>query len=305
MRPLTPGVALISALVFASLIAALAGQALWQRWRLLQEEGAQRQTAHRQWLMRSAIDRAAQSLLEDSQRSPAVDHLAEPWAQPVQSEGLETWMAGASSSGAARVPGMPEGPVRLTIVITDAQARLNILNLLEGTSLSPVWLPVFARLFSQLGLPAQELELLTQSLQRASAGTDTTTPGPAPLMPQRSDDLIWLGLSAPSVTALRPHLVVLPGRLPINLNTANAQVLQAVLDVPPAAVDALIERRQARPIGSLEDSGLGDRVDASRHAVATQFFEVTVRLESPQKWALHGRALLLRQGQTVRVLWRA
>jgi general secretion pathway protein K len=124
-------------------------------------------------------------------------------------------------------------------------------------------------------------------------------------MPQRADDLIWLGLSPVSVSALRPHLVVLPGRLPVNLNTADAAVLQAVLDLPASAVAALIERRQARPIGSLEDSGLGERVDASRHAVASQFFEVTVRLESPQRWALHGRSLLMRQGRTVQILWRA
>lgn len=300
-RPRT-GVALVSALVIASLVAALAGQSLWRGWRLLQEEQSMREIAQRQRLMHTAIDWAAQRLREDGLRSPAVDHLAEPWAQPVRNQSLEAWIADTGPSVGASAP---ESSVKVAITISDAQGRLNLLNLLEGSTLSPTWLAVFARLFDQLGLPATDLDVLKQSLLRASAATDVTTPGPAPLMPQRSQDLIWLGLSPASTSALQPHLVVLPGRLPVNLNTADASVLRAVLDVPSETVDALIERRRARPIGSLEESGLSERVDASRHAVASQFFEVSVRLELPRKWAFHGRALLLRQGERIRIVWRA
>ena len=300
-RPRT-GVALLSALVIASLVATLAGQSLWRRWRLLQEEQSMREIAQRQRLMHTAIDWAAQRLREDGLRSPAVDHLAEPWAQPVRNQSLETWIAGSDPTARASAP---EGSVKVTIIISDAQGRLNLLNLLEGSALSPAWLAVFARLFDQLGLPTADLDVLTQSLLRASAATDVTLPGPAPLMPQRSEDLLWLGMSPASTSALQPHLAVLPGRLPVNLNTANASVLRAVLDAPSETVDALIERRRAQPIGSLEESGLSERVDANRHAVASQFFEISVRLESTRKWAFHGRALLLRQGERIRIVWRA
>jgi general secretion pathway protein K len=303
MKKLRSGLALLSALVTAALVAALAAQSLGYRWRLLEDEQAMRQISQRQWLMRSALDWAAQGLREDALRSPAVDHLGEPWAQPVRDLALEPWLASLGSPVQAAATDAVTGSVRLTLSISDAQARLNLLNLLEGPGLSPVWLASFTRLFTQLGLPSQELDLLTQSLLRASAGTDTNSPGPAPLMPQRADDLPWLGLSPASVAALRPHVVVLPGRLPVNLNTAGPAVLQAVLDLPPTAIAALIERRQSQPMRILADSGLNERVDESRHTVATQFFEVAVRLESSQ-WALQGRALLLRQGNTVRTLWR-
>ncbi len=304
MKKLTPGLALVSALVMAALVATLAAHSLGHRWRLMEEERATRQISQRQWLLRSALDWATQGLREDGLRSPMVDHLGEPWAQPVRELTLEQWLAGPGNPAQAAATDTTTDSVRLTLSISDAQARLNVLNLLEGPGLSPVWLASFTRLFAQLGLPSQELEQLTQSLLRASAGTDSAYPGPAPLMPQRAEDLLWLGLSPASVAALRPHVVMLPGRLPVNLNTAGPTVLQAVLDLPPAAIEALIERRQARPISELMESGLNERVDPNRHAVSSQFFEVTVRLESRQ-WALHGRALLLRQGEIVRILWRA
>ncbi len=304
MKSSVKGVALITALITAGLIATLAAQSLGQRGRLLRQEQMMRQTSHRQWLVRNAFEWAAERLREDGQGRAAVDHLAEPWALAVQNMPLNRLMARVDPSIGIGSAATEDGPITVSVSISDAQARLNLLNLLEGSAPSPTWMTVFTRLFELLGLPAEELDRLVQSLVRASAGTDPRFSGAAPLMPQRADDLSWLGLSPASLDALSPYVVVLPGRLPVNLNTAGATVLQAVLDLPATAVLALLQRRQERPLTELSETGLKEKVDASRHAVASQFFEVAVRIESREQWALRGRALFLRQGDKVLLLWR-
>jgi general secretion pathway protein K len=39
-------------------------------------------------------------------------------------------------------------------------------------------------------------------------------------MPQRMDQLAWLGLSPATVAALEPYVTLLPSRTQVNLNTA-------------------------------------------------------------------------------------
>jgi hypothetical protein len=158
---------------------------------------------------------------------------------------------------------------------------------------------VFARLFAQLNLPASELDLMQQALRRASAGTGEGASGQSPLMPQRAEDLHWLGLLPATVAALRPHLTVLPGRLPVNLNTADAVVLQAVLGGGPVAMDALLARRKAQPLGSLADAGLGGPggpAASDQLSVNSNFFEVQTSVQLGSSFRLGQRALLQARG---------
>lgn len=300
MKKAWPGVAMLSALLTVGLVVALASQALWQGRRALTGEWAARDDASGRWLLDSALVWAVQRLQEDGAIAPSSDHLAEPWAQPIRNQMPEGLWAGLQANAQSD----PQA-LRIDIVIEDAQARINLLNLIEGDSVSPAGQRVLTRLFEQLGLPRGEFDRLSRSLLRASAGTDTAQAGPAPLMPQRADDLLWLGLSPSSAAALKPHLSVLPGRLGLNLNTAGAAALRAAADLPPELVDSLIERRRSRPFATLADTGLNDRLDPALHTVRSQFFEVTVQVRAGSRWTLNGRALLQRQGADVQVLWRS
>jgi general secretion pathway protein K len=123
-------------------------------------------------------------------------------------------------------------------------------------------------------------------------------------MPERADDLHWLGLAPATVAALRPHVTVLPGRLPVNLNTAGPTVLQAVLALPEASVQALIARRQAQPLSELGQAGLGVELQAERHAVSSYFFEAQLRVRLGASFTLGQRLLVQRQGAVTRILWR-
>ena len=302
MKAERPGAAIVSALLTVALVAALVMAGLWHMWRGTESEAGWRQQAQARWLLGGALDWAVALLQDDGRMQPGIDHLGEPWARALRD------VAPAQLLAAGQAPDLAEAPeLKLSLQIADAQAKLNLLNLLEGPGLSAPWSQVFARLFALLNLPEGELELMQQGLLRASAGTGEGGPAQAPLMPQRAEDLHWLGLAPATVTALRPHVTVLPGRLPVNLNTAGTVVLQAVLGGAPVALDALLARRQAQPVTSLADIGLagpGGLPAPDRLSVNSNFFEVQTSVQLGSSFRLGQRALLQRQGPVVRILWR-
>ena len=82
-------------------------------------------------------------------------------------------------------------------------------------------------LYTSLGLPRSELAGLAENLRLAQSN-----PGEnnfAALMPQRLEQLRWLGLSARSLALLGNTITLLPARTPVNLNTASAVVLYACI----------------------------------------------------------------------------
>ncbi len=309
MRPgRQQGAAILAALLTVALVAGLSVAAFWQQWRGIEVEAAERQRLQAQWLLSGTLDWARQRVGEDGVRSPQVDHPGEAWAQAVQNASLQEFLA-ARTASSAQVPARAGDEALLSLQISDAQARLNVLNLLEGQAISPLWLGVFRRLFEALGLPLQELQALAEQLRRANQGTMTgggalPLEAAVPLMPTRQADLAWLGLSPATVQALAPHVSLLPGRLPVNLNTADAPVLQAVLGLPATQAQALLARRQAQPFASLAATGLKNP-DAQVLAVNSHFFEVRMALRMGRTAPLRiEHALLQRDGRDVRTLWQ-
>jgi type II secretory pathway component PulK len=106
---------------------------------------------------------------------------------------------------------------------------------------------------------------------------------------------------------------VLPGRMPVNLNTAGAMVLQAVLGMPPAQVQQLLDRRRTRPFLSVDEAIPGmQQAGGDLLSVQSQFFSVQIEIELGPDWQQSESALLQRQGAgqnagqnvPLRVLWR-
>jgi general secretion pathway protein K len=83
-----------------ALVATFAAAALWQQWRSVEVEIAERSRVQSAWVLTGALDWARLILREDA-RSGGADHLAEPWAVPLQESRLSTFLA--SSDGAATV----------------------------------------------------------------------------------------------------------------------------------------------------------------------------------------------------------
>jgi general secretion pathway protein K len=139
-------------------------------------------------------------VLREDGRAGSIDHLAEPWAVPLREARLSTFLA-AGSNGAVSDSESLTQQVFLSGRITDMQSRLNMTNLLDGNKLNERSLLAFARLYRALGLPDAELRQWTTALLAAS---QTPPAANAALLPQRFEQLRWLGLSAQKHGSLGP-----------------------------------------------------------------------------------------------------
>jgi general secretion pathway protein K len=299
------GAALLTAMLTVTLVATFAAAALWQQWRHVEVEAAERSRMQASWVLTGALDWARLILREDG-RAGGADHLAEPWAVPLREARLSTFLAADAGAGGAS----DADEVFLAGEIRDEQARLNLSNLVEAGRVSEVGLRSFQRLFEVLDLPPAQLNRLAENLRFASdISTDNQSAAQAPLMPQTVDQLAWLGLSPSVVEALRPHVTLLPARTPVNLNTAGAEVLYAAIGgLTMAEAQELVARRAASPYRSIADASRALPQHAAALAegnvgIASRFFEVRGRLRLEQL-VLEERSLLQRDGLDVRVLRR-
>ncbi len=300
------GAALLAAMLTVALVATFAAGALWQQWKSIEVEGAERQRTQARWLLTGALDWARVILREDARAGNAgtpTDHLAEPWAVPLQEARLSSFLAALPDGTGNTIDDEKFArQVLLSGSVSDLQGRLNVTNLLQGDKLDGKTVLAFERLFDALGVPPAQLSLLTQGLLTAQKQSSNS-----PLMPQRVGQLSWLGLSPQALQTLSPHITVLPTRTPVNLNTASVQVLYAsVPSLSLSDAQRLVQQRERQHWASVEvfQKALGRTVGLEgTHSVSTRYFEVLGRLRMPQT-TLQERSLVLRDGQDLKVLWR-
>lgn len=291
------GAALLLALLLVALVATLASGMVWQQWRALQVESAERARSQSQWILHGAIDWSRLIMREDGRAGGAIDHGGEPWATPLAEARLSSFLAaGRESSDEAAAEAFLSG------AITDAQSRYNLRNLLDERG-RPIdgERAVLARLCAAAGLPSDTAARLASGLAAAwspGAASDEA-PGGAPLPVQRFEHLAWLGIDAATLAALRPLVDVLPMRTQLNVNTAPLPTLAAVLGVDAGTAQRLVTRRQAEPFDHLDrvrtllPEGLA--FEPSRLSVRSSFFEVQGRVRLDDR-VLEERALLQRRG---------
>ncbi len=292
------------AMLTVALVASLAAGAFWQQWRSVEIETAERARVQSLWVLTGALDWARLILREDA-RAGGADYLAEPWAVPLAEARLSTFLATAKTERSDSDSSASEA--FLSGLISDLQARLNVFNLVDGGKVSEPALRAFAKLFEALGLPPAELTTLAENLRLALDVTHAG--GSSPLMPQRVDQLVWLGLSPTSLATLRPYITLLPARTPVNLNTAGAMVLFAsIRSLDMAQAQRLVSARQASHFRSLADvtalTGVMDPpLNEVQHSVGSSFFEVRGRLRLDQS-VVEERSVVQRNGMEVKTLWR-
>lgn len=320
------GAALISAMLVVTLVATLASVALWQQWKHVEVESAERHRVQASWLLNGALDWSRLILREDAlargggtggQANSNTDHLAEPWALPLKEAKLSTFLA----QGQQLREGDPE--VFLSGQMTDAQSRINLTNWTEGndskggTQLNETMQIALVRLFKVLDLPLIELERLGQAWRAASQAAKlakpevgqalaNVAPGTA-LLPQQITQLQWLGVSRETVQRLAPFVTILPQPTPVNLNTASAEVIYAmVLGLDLATAQQFVELRSRSHFGNLTDAGKalgGKTLEARWFAVGSRFFEVWGRLRMEDR-THEETALIFRDTGNVTFVWR-
>lgn len=298
------GAALIAAMLIVALVATFAAAATWQQWRGVEVEEAERARVQSGWILTGALDWARLILREDA-RAGGADHLAEPWAVPLQEARLSSFLS-ADNSGAEA----GERDAFLSGQIVDLQARMNLRNLVEGGQISATGMQAFEKLFSLLGLPQAELLRLAENMRFAvDISADNRSGAFAPLPPTSMRQLVWLGVSPQTAAALEPHVVLLPARTPLNINTAGATALSAsVPGLDLAAAQRLVAQRQESHFRTLADAAraagnAGAGFADGEHSVGSRFFEVRGRLRI-DRLVLEERSLVQRNGLDVAAIAR-
>lgn len=346
------GAALLAAMLTVTLVATFAAAALWQQWRATEVEAAERGRVQAAWVLIGALDWSRLILREDA-RAGGPDSLAEPWSVPLEEARLSSFLADDKNIASDALEGLPDAFLSGRIV--DAQSKLNVMNLVSGGKPVPASVAAFSKLFELLGLPAQEVGLLTANLQRAApntvsataaganatsgatgavvaataatsnstagagttastgtaatTGTNSSSDPSGPLLPQRTGQLVWLGLSPSTVTAISPYVTILPVGTPLNLNTATAEALFAsVPTLDLAGAKRLVAQRTRNPFKSVSDAAALVQQGSSefndvQHSVGSRFFEVEGRLRIDRTW-IEEHSLLQRDGIEVRLVWR-
>ena len=244
----------------------------------------------------------ARAVLSDDLRAGSVDHLGEPWAlklPPLQVENGE-----------------------LVGSIVDQQGRFNLNNVVTEGKISLAQLAHLRRLLAILGLP-DEL---------ADALADWVDADGEPHPRYGAEDAYYLALEPPYLTAnqpltdvaelalvrgfddnvrarLRPYVSALPRVAAVNVNTAPAEVLAAVVDgLELRDAQLLVAQRERAYFRSVDDFRRrlprGVEAAASDISVSSHYFEATLRVTIGGAQA-RGKALLARgAGGWPEVVWR-
>ncbi|WP_404976879.1 MULTISPECIES: type II secretion system minor pseudopilin GspK [unclassified Acidovorax] len=315
-----------------TLVATFASAAMWQQWRAVEVETAERARIQSAWILVGALDWSRLILREDSlaRGGDGTDNLTEPWSVPLEEARLSTFLAAQRGVSQVEDASTDTADAFLSGQVTDLQSRLNLRNLASTGQVNPVALRQFTRLFEYLGLPMQELALLSQGMAQAqvqrntstgsgNTGTGTNAGGAtanvsastnanAPLLPQTVSQLTWWGLSPASAAALAPYATLLPVPTKVNVNTASAVVLWASVDqLDMSDAQRLVQAREGTHFKTENDAakliGSNAELTAATHSVSSSYFEVRGRLRLGTA-VVEERSLVLKQRGSVRTLWR-
>jgi len=305
------GAALLTAMIIVALVATLAGGMVWQQWRAIQVEAAERARTQSAWILSGALDWARLILREDA-RNGGIDHLGEPWAVPLAEARLSTFLA-VDKDNTDDAP-----DAFLSGAITDALARYNLTNLVSGNRVDPLELAALQRLCETVGVSADAATRIAGALRdaappqpvdpAASGAAAVVAPADPPLQPRSVRQLACLGVDPEALRLLEPYVVVLPEKAWVNVNTASREVLvAAVPGLDLATAERIVQARQRTPMKSVADvQALAPGLPGSsfeRVAVGSNFFEVRGRLRLGDV-VLEQRSLVQRRGLDVVVLQR-
>jgi general secretion pathway protein K len=285
------GGALLLAMLILTLVASLAAGMVWQQYRAIQVEAAERARTQAAWILLGALDWARLILREDARSSANLDHLGEPWAVPLAEARLSSFLAADRDNTAADNEGLQ---AFLSGQISDAQARFNLRHLVDDEGkLAATQVAALQRLCEAAGAPSDAAGRLAEGLRAAWAGE-----AGALLAPDDVGELQRFGFDAAAVERLRSWIILLPQRTPLNLNTAAREVIAAAVEgLDLSSAERIVSTRARTPFKSLAEVQAllpGVQLDPNRVGVASRYFEVQGRLRLEDR-VLEERSLVERR----------
>ncbi len=300
------GAALLVAMLVLTLVSTLAAGMVWQQARAIEVESAERTRAQAAWILTGALD-LGRVLLRVDARKPGVDDLTEVWATQLEEASLSSLLAQDRNNN---VEGAPEAFLRGRI--RDAQDRYNLRNLVDAATgkIVEAELAALTRLCETAAVAPETAQTLASGLQ---AALQAEKPGEgeaqtdAVLLPQTVDQLVWFGLDAQTVQRLQPYVGLLPEPTPLNVNTASAEVIAAVIaGLDSGSSQRIVNRRPFKTLQDMRSDVPGDAaLDAKRLSVNSNYFEISGRLRMDGR-VLEERMLVKRANRQVstQARWR-
>lgn len=266
------GAAVIAAMLVVALAATTATLALQRQDLGLRQLEAARDYEQARWILAGGAHWARAILTEDA-RASATDHARELWASGLKATEIEQ--------------------ATLTGSLHDEQGLFNLANLRLDGKPSERDLAVLRRLLAAIG----ERAALAEPIAAAQPMTEWAELHRIP------------GCDERVVRRLAAVATVLPGRTPINVNTAPPQVLAAMVEgLEPAEAVVLAQSLLAEPAKDANDfiarlPRRGLEADAGLVAVSSRFFKVRGRVVL-RNADVRLEALLQREGTaSPRILW--
>ncbi len=246
------GAALLLALLILALITTLAVSMVWQQWRALQVETAERARTQSAWILAGALDWARLILREDA-KSGGADHLGEPWAVPLAEARLSSFLAADRDNNASDTADALDA--FLSGSITDAQSRWNLRRLIDANGeVVPAELRVLQRLAEAAQVGGGVASQLAAAAGRAWGAPNTAGDSDAALIaPQRLSQWQWAGIDPQALARLEPWVIILPDPgARLNVNTAPAEVIAAAVEnLSAGSARRLVQDRQSQPLKEL------------------------------------------------------
>ncbi|HWJ95069.1 MAG TPA: type II secretion system minor pseudopilin GspK [Telluria sp.] len=253
------GVAVITALLLTTLAVSIVASLFWQQQVQVRTMENQRLQLQTKWILRGALDWATVVLRQDAYTSQWTS-LDQVWATPLAETRLDQYIERERLAGESY-------DATLSGNITDAMSRYNLRNLAENGVPQEAEIANFKRLLQVLQLDqglAQRVAFMVASgqprevkppeegggtPQPAGAAPVQVPAGTLPMPIMRVDDLLAVpGFKPEIVEKLRPFVVVLPARTKVNVNTAPAEVLAAMLPGGSLSeANGLVQQRKRAP----------------------------------------------------------
>ncbi len=241
------GVAVITALLLTTLAVTIVASLFWSQQVQVRSMENQRLHLQTKWILRGALDLSRLYLRQDGMDSRTFTSLRSVWATPLEETRLDSYIERERLEG-------EKFDATLSGRIFDATARYNITNLSTGPMPDGKQTAIYRRLLVNLQLdPAladRTAKFVAQAAPPIPPAAGSTTPPvirtKAPLPLTYLDDLLAIpGYTPAVIEKLRPFAIVLPTDAVVNVNTAPAEVIAALVEnFSVSQANALVARRK-------------------------------------------------------------
>jgi general secretion pathway protein K len=225
--------------------------------------------------------------------SAVMDHLSEPWAQPIPHTKLQSLLSGQLSVDEMR----QFGQAAISGQIHDEQAKFNLENLVQSGVMDETRAKALQAALVRSGVSSSTAQAVLKGVETLLAQTSLDGSGRRRLI-LAGEASVWqafdgqvlsiLGLEVQERARVHSLLTWLPERSALNVNTASREVLTLLMPSEAAGLaERIVAQRDRIPFRSLSELSAflppGQQLDMSQFDTKTKYFRA-------QGYAQFGRA---------------